>query len=98
MLCVACGLIVNSHLEQYWPRAMFAVDGLLGNSFFYLLSGFGIGASLFRRPQGFGTFLIRRLVRIYPAVIVAVLLFGGILVGHAWTDCRHGRSTMRFAC
>jgi peptidoglycan/LPS O-acetylase OafA/YrhL len=79
MLCIACGLIVNSHLEQYWPRSMFAVDGLLGNSFFYLLSGFGIGSSLFSRPQRFLPYVARRLVRIYPAVIVTVSLCAGLV-------------------
>jgi glycerol-3-phosphate dehydrogenase (NAD(P)+) len=31
VLCVACGLIVNSHLEAFWPQSFLAVDGLLGN-------------------------------------------------------------------
>ena len=84
VLCVACGLIVNSHLEAFWPRSFLAVDGLLGNSIFYLLSGFGIGSSLWSRPQRFGPFLARRLVRIYPAVIVTVLLLVGIVGGHAF--------------
>lgn len=78
LLCVACGLIVNSHLEQFWPRSFLAVDGLLGNSLFYLLSGFGIGASLFSRPQRFVPFLARRLVRIYPAVLITVVLLIGV--------------------
>jgi len=84
VLCVACGLIVNSHLEAFWPRSFLAVDGLLGNSMFYMLSGFGIGCSLWARPQQFGPFLARRLVRIYPAVIVTVLLLVGIVGGHAY--------------
>jgi len=92
LLCVACGLIVNSHLEQFWPRSFLAVDGLLGNSFFYLLSGFGIGSSLFWRPQRFGPFLARRLVRIYPAVIITVVLFVGIIGGRAYTTV-NGQAT-----
>jgi peptidoglycan/LPS O-acetylase OafA/YrhL len=84
VLCIACGLIVNSHLERFWPRPFLAVDGLLGNSFFYLLSGFGIGSSLLSRPQRFVPYLARRLVRIYPAVIVAGLLFIGVIGGRAY--------------
>jgi len=84
VLCVACGLIVNSHLEAFWPRSFLAVDGLLGNSLFYWMSGFGIGSSLFSRPQRFGPFLARRLVRIYPAVIIAVVLLVGIAGGRAY--------------
>jgi peptidoglycan/LPS O-acetylase OafA/YrhL len=84
VLCIACGLIVNSHLEQFWPRSFLAVDGLLGNSLFYLMSGFGIGSSLFSRPQRFIPFLARRLVRIYPAVMITVLLFVGVVVGRAY--------------
>jgi len=83
-LCVACGLIVNSHLESFWPRPFLALDGFLGNSFFYLMSGFGIGSSLFSRPQRFIPFLARRLVRIYPAVMIAVLLFIGVVGGRAY--------------
>lgn len=84
LLCVACGLIVNSHLEAFWPRSFLAVDGLLGNSLFYWMSGFGIGSSLSSRPQRFGPFLARRLVRIYPAVIITVLLLVGIAGGRAY--------------
>jgi peptidoglycan/LPS O-acetylase OafA/YrhL len=84
LLCLACGLIVNSHLERFWPRSFLAVDGLLGNSLFYLLSGFGIGSSLFSRRQRLGPFLARRLVRIYPAVIITVVLFVGIIGGRAY--------------
>lgn len=84
ILCVACGLIVNSHLEQFWPRSFFACDGLLGNSLFYMLSGFGVGSSLLSSWQPFGSFLARRLARIYPAVIVTVLLFTGVVAGHAY--------------
>ncbi len=86
VLCVACGLIVNSHLEAFWPRSFLAVDGLLGNSLFYVMSGFGIGSSLFSRPQRFGPFLARRLVRIYPAVILTVLLFVGVAGGRAYAS------------
>jgi peptidoglycan/LPS O-acetylase OafA/YrhL len=85
LLCIACGLIVNSHLERFWPRSFFAVDGLLGNSLFYILSGFGIGSSLFSRRQRFGPFLARRLVRIYPAVIITVVLLIGVVGGRAYT-------------
>ena len=84
VLCIACGLIVNSHLEEFWPRSFLAVDGLLGNSLFYLMSGFGIGSSLFSRPQRFWPFLARRLVRIYPTVMIAVLLFVGGVGGRAY--------------
>ena len=84
VLCIACVLIVNSHLEQFWPQSFLAVDGLLGNSLFYLMSGFGIGSSLLSRSQRFIPFLARRLVRIYPAVIIAVLLFVGLAGGRAY--------------
>lgn len=82
-LALACGLIFNSHLEQFWPRSYLAADGLLGNSLFYLMSGFGIGSSLFARPQPFGRFLARRLVRIYPAALVAGLLVLAVAAGSA---------------
>lgn len=72
LLAISAAVIVNSHLERFYPAgyAFLAADGLLGNSMFYLLSGYAIEASLSARRQGFWGFIGRRILRIYPAVIL----------------------------
>lgn len=69
-------LVINSHLEAFYPRPWMAGDGLLGNSIFFFVSGFGVTCSLNARPQSFGSYFIRRLLRIYPALFITELAFG----------------------
>lgn len=69
-------LVINSRLEAFYPRPWMAGDGLLGNSIFFFVSGFGVTCSLSARPQSFGSYFIRRLLRIYPALFVTELAFG----------------------
>jgi hypothetical protein len=62
-------LIANSHLEALYPRPWLAGDGLLGNSLFYVLSGFGLAASAETRGlPGFLPWYAKRLIRIYPSL------------------------------
>ncbi len=71
-MALATLLIVNSHLESFYPRPWLAGDGLLGNYLFFLLSGLRMAAS--RGIQdGFLSFFKVRILRIYPAVWLAVL-------------------------
>jgi peptidoglycan/LPS O-acetylase OafA/YrhL len=66
---LAVVLIANSHLESLWPRPWMAGDGLLGNSLFYAMSGFGLAASAEARGlPAFAPWYARRLLRIYPAL------------------------------
>lgn len=66
--------IFNSHLEAFYPYPWLAADGLLANSLFFLLSGFGIQFSLMRGRAPFGAYFLRRVVRIYPALVLVTLL------------------------
>ncbi len=75
MMTLACVLIVNSHLKSYYPRTFLAADGLLGNSMFFLLSGFRLQLSHFRERRPFFSYYLRRLIRIYPATILCVTAF-----------------------
>ncbi len=77
-MAVACLLIANSHLEGLYPRSWMAADGLLGNSIFFLLAGYGVAISQTKRPYGLGSFYRRRVVRIYPTLFV-VMVIGWIL-------------------
>ena len=76
-------LIANSHLEAFYPRRQLAADGLLGDTLFFFLSGYGLLHSL-RKPTGTPGFLAwygRRLTRIAPAVLVVVFLFNFVATG-----------------
>lgn len=76
LFLVAMALVFNSHLEEYHVRPWLAGDGLLGNSMFFVLSGYRISLSLANRPASFVPYLKRRLLRIYPAVWLVVLTLG----------------------
>ena len=75
---LAALLVANSHLEHFYPRAWMAGDGLLGNSLFFLLAGYGLVRSDLVRKRTFRAWMWRRLVRLYPTVllVVAVLALG----------------------
>src|SRR5262245_25129461 len=80
-------LIANSHLEDLYPARWLAADGLIGNSLFFLLSGFGLALSPRTNKGPFLAWYRRRLGRIYPAlwltVLTALLLFRG--AGRDWS-------------
>jgi len=84
LMVLACALIVNSHLKGFCPRAFCAADGLLGNSLFYLLSGFGLQLSQASQNRPFLSYYRRRLIRLYPAVIVCLLAFA-LIAGDAFS-------------
>lgn len=75
-------LVINSHLEAFYPRAWMAGDGLLGNSIFFFVSGFGVTCSLNTRPQNFAAYYTRRISRIYPALFITELAFGWFAPRH----------------
>ena len=83
-------LIANSHLEGLYPHAWMAADGFIGNSIFFLLSGYGITLSLLGRQQTFVQYYVRRILRIYPALWLAEVVFHFLLRGFwksaGWQD------------
>lgn len=82
-MALATLLIVNSHLEAFYPRSWMAADGLLGNDLFFLLSGLRMAGSR-GLNQGFIAFLKSRVLRIYPMVWIAALTVW-IMVGYPAT-------------
>jgi peptidoglycan/LPS O-acetylase OafA/YrhL len=66
-------LIANSHLEDLYPTRWLAADGLIGNSLFFLLSGFGLALSPRTNKGPFLAWYRRRLGRIYPGLWLTVL-------------------------
>jgi Acyltransferase family len=82
MRTAAALLIANSHLEHFYPaHPWLAGDGLLGNSLFYFLSGFGVALGASSRNRGFFRWYGRRISRIYPSVILAVIVIQLLILG-----------------
>lgn len=72
---IATVLITNSHYSNIWPIADLAAGGLLGNILFFATSGF----CLFNIKENFGKWYLRRIVKIYPIMIIFTLLT--VLIG-----------------
>ena len=75
--------IANSHLEPLYPQRWMAADGLLGNAMFFLLSGYGLMSSEQKSQRSFVTYYLRRVLRIYPALLLVVVAFQ-VLLGGQW--------------
>src|SRR5689334_21784329 len=63
---LAAILIVNSHMEGYYPIPVLAGDGLFGYGLFFFIAGIGLGLSAKRDLRSFGPYYWRRFARIYP--------------------------------
>lgn len=79
----AIALIVNSHMEHFYPIPQLAADGFLGNSIFFSLSGVGLALSKSNQKLSFGPWFWRRLTRIYPSLLIVVGIFI-ILLDNQW--------------
>ncbi len=75
---LAALLIANSHIEAFYPFRQLAADGLLGDSLFFFLSGYGLALSAHKSQRGFVEWYGRRLSRIYPALLLVVFAFAYI--------------------
>jgi len=73
---LALALVVNSHMDYLYPHkfAFLASGGMMGNALFFMLSSLGLLLSMQAQPRSFGEWYGRRIIRIYPAVWVTVIL------------------------
>jgi peptidoglycan/LPS O-acetylase OafA/YrhL len=72
---VAICLIVNSHMDAFYPISHMATGGMLGNSLFFMVSSLGLFLSYQQRGEiTFASWYARRILRIYPSVWGAVLM------------------------
>ncbi|MEE1013331.1 MAG: acyltransferase family protein [Clostridia bacterium] len=72
---LAAMIITNAHYQNVYPLEIIANGGLLGDVIFFAVSGF----CLYNIKMNFGRWYLRRIVRVYPAVIIitaAYLLLG----------------------
>ncbi len=67
---IATILITNSHFSNIWPIKAMAAGGLLGNILFFAVSGF----CLYLIKENFIKWFVKRIARIYPALITVTLL------------------------
>ncbi|WP_233022249.1 acyltransferase family protein [Rhodopseudomonas boonkerdii] len=78
---VAIVLVVNSHLDSLYPIPQLGTGGVFGNELFFFISGYGLYLGYQASREAMGSWLKRRLTRVYePLVIVATFL---VLVGDA---------------
>jgi hypothetical protein len=68
-------IVVNSHLDAYYPSASLATGGAIGNALFFALSSFGLVLSMCRRPMKFPEWCARRFLRLYPEIWVALFVY-----------------------
>lgn len=71
---IAIILITNSHLDSYYPYSQLGTGGSLGNSIFFLFSGYGLAKSLNKDNITWGIWIIKRLLRIYPSTIIVTII------------------------
>ena len=80
---IAIILIANSHLDSLYPVPALATGGAIGNALFFMLSGYGLFLSEKNQRRSFLPWYKRRILRIYPTLILAtVLLF--VIAREAW--------------
>lgn len=72
---IAAILITNSHYGSVWPTPALATGGAIGNTLFFLVSGF----CLSNTNCGFFIWIKKRFLRLYPSVIIATVI--GIVLG-----------------
>ncbi len=80
---VATALVVNSHMGNIYPRSELAGGGLLGLVLFFYCSGLGLALSHRTRTTAFPAWYGRRILRLYPTVLVGVVLFN-LAIGGMW--------------
>ena len=67
-------LIINSHMDLFYPVKDLATGGMIGNSIFFMLSSIGLYLSWQKNPQyNFNVWFLRRIRRIYPSVWITII-------------------------
>ncbi len=71
---LAIFFITNSHLDSLYSVPYVGTGGAIGNSLFFMLSGYGLALSEQTTARPFIQWYWRRILRIYPALIVVVAI------------------------
>lgn len=83
MRFLAILLISNSHLDHLYPIPFLATGGAIGNALFFMLSGYGLAVSRQKENRPFFQWYKRRILRIYPSLILVVIIFD-LFLGGTW--------------
>lgn len=70
---VAIVLVINSHMDEFYPYPWLATGGAIGNSLFFMLSAYGLLMSEQSYKQSFTEYYVKRVKRIYPAVWINIV-------------------------
>lgn len=65
-------LIINSHLDAYYPIPHIGTGGAIGNSVFFCMSGFGLYLSQEKKYKSFSLWIKDRINRIYPSTWIVL--------------------------
>lgn len=68
-------MVINSHMDVFYPISIMGTGGAIGNSLFFALSSYGLLLSEKNTHQTFAQYFIKRLRRIYPPIWTFVTLF-----------------------
>lgn len=68
-------LVINSHLDRYYPIPYIGTGGAIGNSIFFFLSAFGLYLSQQNHNQYFREWISKRISRIYPSLWIVLIAF-----------------------
>ncbi len=72
---VAICLIINSHMDDFYPIKFLATGGMIGNAMFFMLSSLGLYLSWQNKGKSdFVTWYSCRISRIYPSVWATIIL------------------------
>lgn len=71
---LAIVLVINSHMDAFYPIPILGTGGAIGNALFFVLSAYGLMLSEKNRPQRFQEYLTKRVLRIYPIVWMSTLI------------------------
>lgn len=71
---LAIALVINSHMDAFYPIPILGTGGAIGNALFFVLSAYGLVLSEKNRPQRFQDYLTKRVLRIYPIVWMSTLI------------------------
>lgn len=68
-------LVTHSHMDAFYPMSAVATGGMLGNTLFFFVSGYGLALSLAREKVAFWPWYLKRLWRIYAPLWLALVIF-----------------------
>jgi peptidoglycan/LPS O-acetylase OafA/YrhL len=71
---LAIVLVINSHMDDFYPFPILGTGGAIGNALFFMLSSYGLMLSEKRQPQRFQDYFFKRIRRIYPTLWTFVLI------------------------